>query len=87
MSGTSEAVSVRVLDREYTVGVAPDDFQPDPGWDYAPGASVAEELASLISQKAETLPAPIRQDFMSALADRVTDSPLLASVWKLLGGR
>ena len=25
MSGTSEAVSVRVLDREYTVGVAPDE--------------------------------------------------------------
>ena len=25
MTGTSEAVSVRVLDREYTVGVAPDE--------------------------------------------------------------
>lgn len=25
MSGTNEAVSVRVLDREYTVGVAPDE--------------------------------------------------------------
>lgn len=73
--------------QHWEVGVAPADFEPDPGWAYAPGASVESELAAFLEQKTEALPSEIRQDLMSALADRVTDSPILASVWKLLGGR
>lgn len=72
--------------QRWEIGTAPADFEPDPGWDYAPGASVESELAELVKQKTASLPETIRQDFMSELADRVTDSPILSAVWKLLGG-
>ncbi|ETD85741.1 phage head morphogenesis protein [Rhodobacter capsulatus] len=39
----------------------------DKGWDYAPGASVAQELAGIVEKKAATLPPQIAKDFKDSM--------------------
>ncbi|KQB12034.1 phage Mu protein F like protein [Rhodobacter capsulatus] len=39
----------------------------DKGWDYAPGASVARDLAGIVDKKAATLPPPIAKDFKDSV--------------------
>lgn len=39
----------------------------DKGWDYAPGASVARDLAGIVDKKAATLPPPIAKDFKESV--------------------
>jgi len=45
------------------------------GWDYAPGASVAQELAGIVEKKAATLPAQIATDFKNSVASIVQAGP------------
>lgn len=39
----------------------------DPGWDYAPGARVAERTRRLVEEKAGSLPAPLARDLRDSL--------------------
>lgn len=67
-----ESLSAAQMKREgLKVGTAPTDFQPDKGWDYAPGASVADELGSIITRKAASLPSPIARHWLSDMLERV----------------
>ncbi|HQO29468.1 MAG TPA: hypothetical protein PKY22_08085, partial [Accumulibacter sp.] len=40
----------------------------DPGFAYAPGASVAERMQPFIADKAKNLPAPIAEDFKKSMS-------------------
>lgn len=46
----------------------------DPGWGYAPGASLQDELRKIVSQKEDALPAPLaaalREDMAKVVGDR-----------------
>ena len=68
-----ESLSEAQMKREgLKIGTAPADFQPDKGWDYAPGASVADELGSLVQRKAGTLPAKIARHWLTDMLKRVS---------------
>ena len=41
----------------------------DKGWDYAPGASVSDQLRRIVSDKAATLPTAIAQDLLMDVGD------------------
>jgi hypothetical protein len=51
----------------------------DKGWDYAPGASVADELRKLVAEKAAALPEPLARDFL-AQAEKVGIVPSVATL-------
>jgi hypothetical protein len=45
----------------------------DPGWDYAPGASVANEIRRLVEQKQTHLPDTLSQAFSQAMLNKLGD--------------
>ncbi|ETD86677.1 phage head morphogenesis protein [Rhodobacter capsulatus] len=53
----------------------------DKGWDYAPGASVAQELAGVVEKKTATLPPQIAADFKDSVKSivRADDDPAAQS--------
>jgi SPP1 gp7 family putative phage head morphogenesis protein len=73
-----ESLAQRDLERDnLTVGEAPKDWQADKGWNYAPGASVSDELRKLINDKQAKLPGQIGKDFADAM--NVLGSPPMRS--------
>lgn len=54
----------------------------DPGWAYAPGASVAEQINRLLSDTLEGLPEQVARDYLAAMA---VPPPLPAPAWGAAG--
>jgi uncharacterized protein with gpF-like domain len=66
-----ESLSEAQMRREgLQVGRAPDDFKPDRGWDYAPGASLLDESRALLERKAATLPPTIARSWLTDILGR-----------------
>lgn len=64
-----EGVSEREMKRMGKDGpdTPPADWAPDEGWDYAPGASVADDINRMIAAKAGKLPQQIAGDLAAAV--------------------
>jgi hypothetical protein len=73
----------------YKVGTAPADFEPDRGWDYAPGKSLADEMSAMIEAKAAALPKPLARAWLASLLGRVSSGSwwagLLRSIKSIFG--
>lgn len=69
--------------QHWSVGEAPASVADD-GWGYAPGESVAEDLARLIETKSQQWPPEIRSGFLSSLIDYIASGA--SSVLSTIGG-
>lgn len=73
-----EGVSEREMERLGKAGpdTPPAGWTADEGWNYAPGASVADEVNRLVAQKIGTLPQQIGQDLLQAVVNVPAAPPL-----------
>jgi hypothetical protein len=58
----------------------------DKGWAYAPGASVADEIATMVKSKADTLPAPLAAEVLNRAARldvAMTERQVLSTIRKI----
>jgi uncharacterized protein with gpF-like domain len=86
-----ESVSKSEMKRKgYKVGTAPADFEPDRGWDYAPGKSLLDEMNTMIKTKAEALPKPLARAWLASIFARVSSGSwwagLLRSIKSIIQG-
>lgn len=56
------------------VDTAPADWKADTGWGYAPGASVAEQMAEAVDQKAAQLPPELRKSWLESLLSGISEA-------------
>ena len=76
-----ESLSAAQMRREgIQVGRAPDDFVPDRGWAYAPGASLLDESRALLERKAAALPPAIARSWLADITQRASGA--LGTAWR-----